>query len=106
MTWNNILRKDDATKALLSILKETLTTTIPYHIESMSFMNKRLGLPVDYKSIRNAFERTWGNARQLINMDSEWSRRFIGDGYSLDDVNWNIITREIMSMYDNIIDNM
>lgn len=105
--WNNILRKeDDATKVLLDMMKESLATTIPYHIESMSFMNKRLGMPVDYKTIRDSFERTWGNARNLVNMDAEWSRRFVGDGYSLDDVNWNIVTKEIMSMYDNIINNM
>ena len=104
--WWNIIKSENPTDVLLGILKESLSVTIPHHIESMSFMNKRLGLPIDYRMIRNSFAQTWGNARQLVNMDAEWSRRFTGDGYSLDDVDWNRVTKEIMTMYDNILDNM
>ena len=106
MTWFDVIKKSEATNALLQIITEDLKTTIPHHIESMSFMNKKLGLPVDYKSIREAFNRTWENSRVLVSMDAEWMRQFAGDGYNMNDVNWSDITKGVMKLYDQIIDNI
>jgi|TARA_R100001460_G_scaffold21839_7_gene44474 hypothetical protein len=104
--WWDVIKNNEASEALLVILKESLVTTIPYHIETMARMNKALGVPVNYKEIRDAFAKTWNNAKEVVSLDEGFSRRFIGDGYSLNEVNWNYITKEIMKMYDNIIDNM
>lgn len=104
--WWNILKNNEATNVLLEILKESLVTTIPYHIESMSYMNRALKQPVDYRQIRDAFAETWSNAKRVVPLDDGWTTRFLGDGYSFNQVNWNVITKEVMKMYDNIIDNI
>jgi hypothetical protein len=33
-------------------------------------------------------------------------RQFVGDGYNMNDVNWSDITKGVMKLYDQIIDNI
>ena len=106
MTWFDVIKKSEATNALLEIITEDLKITIPHHIESMSTMSKKLNLPVGYDSMREAFNRTWKNSRVLVSMDAEWMRKFAGDGYNMNDVNWPDITKGVMKLYDHIFDNI
>jgi len=102
MTWENIL-KDDATKALLNIILPDLQTSIPYSIDTMTFMKKRLGMPIDKKSITEDFQRVWRDGRKAVSMDTEWMRKFLGDGHTLDEVNWYTINKKVMSIVDTVL---
>tara|TARA_R110000751_G_scaffold56999_1_gene121231 strand:- start:2063 stop:2383 length:321 start_codon:yes stop_codon:yes gene_type:complete len=106
MTWFDIIKSGDPTNILLQIITEDLEVTIPTHIENMSFMTKKLGMPVDYRGIREAFNKIWSNPKQVISMDVGWTRQFIGDGFSMNDVNWREVTIRVMKLYDQIFDNI
>ena len=105
MTWFNII-KNDPTKALLEIIMSDLQVTIPHSIESMTFMHTKLKMPIDTKSIRESFARTWRDSEKAIKMDSGWMDKFIGDGYTLDEVNWYTVGEKVMGIVDGILNNM
>tara|TARA_R100001463_G_scaffold39633_1_gene84713 strand:- start:561 stop:878 length:318 start_codon:yes stop_codon:yes gene_type:complete len=105
MNWKKIL-KSDPTRVLLEIILPNLEVTIPHSIESMTFMQKRLGLPVDEKSVRESFARVWRNGKIAVKTDIDWMNRFIGDGYSLDDVNWYTVGEKVMAIVDRTLGNL
>ena len=105
MGWKRIL-KSNPTRALLEIILPDLEVTIPSSIESMTFMQKRLGLPIDNKSVRETFARVWRDGKTAIKTDMGWMNKFIGDGYSLDDVNWYTVGEKVMAIVDRTLDNL
>jgi len=106
MTWFDIVKNNEATRAILEIILKSLNETIPHHIESASWMSKHLNLPTDYRTIREAFYQVWSNPEQVVSMDQGWTREFIGDGYKMSDVNWQEVTTRVMKIYDHVIDNL
>ena len=95
MSWANILKnQNEIVKDIIEDEKEVRACLIV------------LEMIKDYKSIRDAFNRTWENSRVLVSMDAEWMRQFAGDGYNMNDVNWSDITKGVMKLYDQIIDNI
>lgn len=105
MSWERIL-KQDATASLLEIILPDLQTSIPYSIDTMTFMKKRLAMPIDKKSIREDFQRVWRDGKKAITMDVDWTRKFLGDGYTLDEVNWYTVNKKVMDIVDNVLDGM
>lgn len=105
MSWKKILKLEPTT-ALLEIILPNLEVTIPSSIESMTFMQKRLGLPVDEKSVRESFARVWRNGKIAVKTDMDWMNKFIGDGYSLDDVNWYTVGEKVMAIVDRTLNNL
>jgi len=105
VSWKKILKLEPTT-ALLEIILPNLEVTIPSSIESMTFMQKRLGLPVDEKSVRESFARVWRNGKIAVKTDMDWMNKFIGDGYSLDDVNWYTVGEKVMAIVDRTLNNL
>lgn len=58
MTWERIL-KQDATASLLEIILPDLQTSIPYSIDTMTFMKKRLAMPID-KNLLEKISKGYG----------------------------------------------
>ena len=105
MGWKKIL-KSDATRTLLEIILPDLEVTIPHSIESMTFMQKQLGLPIDEKSVKESFDRVWKDGEVAVKLDTGWMNKFIGDGYSLQDVNWHTVNQKVMAIVDRTLDNL
>jgi hypothetical protein len=63
-------------------------------------------LPVDEKSVRESFARVWRNGKIAVKTDIDWMNRFIGDGYSLDDVNWYTVGEKVMAIVDRTLGNL
>lgn len=107
MRWSDIIRKNDATKALLEIIMEDLKVTIPHHIDQSLQLNRMMGLDISDKAMQQIWRDTWeNNARTVVGIDSEWTRKFLGSGYTMDEVNWNEISKRVIAEYDRIFDMM
>ena len=107
MRWYDILKSNDATKALLEIIMKDLKVTIPHHIDQSLQLNRMLGFDIDDKTMQQIWRDTWeNNARTVVGMDEEYVRQFLGSGYTMDEVDWDYVAKTVIAEYDRVFNLM
>lgn len=103
-----ILKSNDATRLAKEIMLEVKQVTAGHDIETITWMNKQFNLPIDKKQVLSSFETAFApsNLKKIFSMDPELTRQLLGEGYTMDEVNWAEVGKAVLALYKNIIDNL
>jgi hypothetical protein len=103
-----ILKSNEATKLAKELFLEVKQITAGHDIESITWMSEQLNRPVDKKQVLSTFKTTLtpNNIRKIFSMDSELTRKLLGEGHTMDEVDWDEVSKAVFALYKNIIDNL
>jgi hypothetical protein len=119
MSWQNILKINDATQLLREMLTSSRKITPEHDVKFLADLMVRAVRRENYepqlKSIQNAVRQsldgTWldnehgeNMAQNTLEFDPSLQRALYDKGLSMDDVEWDEITPAVLSIYDKAID--
>ncbi len=115
MSWESVLKINDATKLLRQILTISKQITSKNDIKLQAYMLSRMirsdNIKPKLESVKNAIrasmDSTWRDpdmAEKLLRNDPSIIRNLEIDNLSIDDVDWEEISAAVLSIYDEAID--
>tara|TARA_R110000751_G_C13470991_1_gene446628 strand:+ start:123 stop:452 length:330 start_codon:yes stop_codon:yes gene_type:complete len=109
MSWQNVLKNNSATELVKKLILDFKRVTAEHDVSSLTFMQERLGLPIDKEQVRASLEKTFLNpdiAKKWFRADRSLMGPLNEAGYTLEDVDWLEALTPTMALYDKILDGL